>query len=166
MRMISFCYISPYLTLIVCALLMSQLGGPAFRASGQSEPGSRCVIGMGLAFADVTINKDRKNDTTTGNVKFSITNRDCPHGDGNQVRVGVAPIDPQGVMVTGWEPPPPVNVAVPEPGTASNQILSFSVSGRGTTKFRVLIDLCNGQNCDDLKWTVKPNNVETNTVIF
>lgn len=71
-----------------------------------------------------------------------------------------------GIGCAGWDPPPPVNVAVSEPGTASNQTLSFSISGSGTTKFMVLIDLCNGQNCDDLKWTVKPNNVETNTVIF
>lgn len=155
-----------WLRLLAAALLVCHQGDLAFRANGQSKPGSPCNIGVGFAYASRTLNTDGKIAATTGKLKFGVTNRDCPSGSENYVRVGVAPIDTQGIMIRSWNPSPPVNVTVPRSGFTSEHTMTFSISRNGSTKFMVSIDLCNGIRCEDLQWTLSPNNVETNVVIF
>jgi hypothetical protein len=131
---------------------------------GLSQP---CLLGIANPEARVKSDKSGQNGYQ-GEVRFRITNLNCPSGGANRVRVGAGPIETTGTLtVTGWKGTNILNVIVPPPGLVTEiQTLEFQVEGSGSVKFQLSIDLCNGQDCKKLEWTLSPNNVPTDPISF
>lgn len=131
---------------------------------GLSQP---CVLGIANAEARVKSGEKEPN-RSHGEVRFRITNINCPSGAANRIRVGTGPIDTTGTLrVIAWNAGNVSEVVVPPVGLLTDvQTFEFQVEGSGTVNFQISIDRCNGQDCGKLEWSLSPNNVLTGPISF
>jgi hypothetical protein len=127
-----------------------------------------CTIGVGNVEQNKIDGKHDKIDAKHGDVRFKVLNTDCPSGGSTTVTVGIAPFETTGnLAVIGYTPSNTKNVTVPAPGTQSNQeTIQFTLSGAGSTKFKVAITACNGESCTSQNWTLNPSSRDTNAVNY